>query len=252
MIFNLFEEFTEKELQGFLDLSKFTNVDGLRKMWFETELGMQLLEINPDDYCTSELGVFLDSSSEAIARKNKIEANVQSMIQNAVQPSTIVEILQSTNIAELKEKLKKIEEMQADMERQNAKSEQDANIALEETRKEFMEYEMMLKEAFMNAEYDRKEDIEMIRGEFNTFTFKDGDSNANNIPDVMEVQAHTLEREKLAAKTAAQDRDRIAKMVVENKKQRLKEKELAIKENDMKEKNAINRKKANTIKKSKT
>lgn len=248
MIFNLFEEFTEKELQGMLDLSKFTNIDGLRKVWYETELGAQLLEINPDDYANADLGVYLDSSSEAIARKNKIEGTVQAMIQNNVRPSTVVEILKSTNIAELTEKLKKIEEIQAQVEQQNAKSEQEANLALEETRKSFMEYEMMLKETLMNAEYDRKEDIEMIRGEFNTYTFKDGDSNANGIPDVMEVEKHKLEREKLYTKTDQQNRDRIAKMVGENKKLKLQQDALALKEKDMKMKNAINKQKIKTTK----
>ena len=210
----------------------------------DTELGMQLLEINPEDYCTSELGVFVDSSSEAIASKNKIEANIQAMLQNSVKPSTIVEIIQSNNIAELKEKLKRIEQIQTEMEQQTAQSEMEAQTALEEKKKEFMEYEMLLKEAFMNAEYDRKEDIEMIRGEFNTYTFKDGDSDDDGVPDVMEVQKHRLERDKLNAKINDQNRNRIAKIITENRKIELQNKALSLKEKDMKMKAAANRKKA--------
>jgi len=243
MIFNLFEEFTERELQGFLDLSKFTNVDGLRKLWYDTELGNQLLEITPEDYCNAELGVFVDSSAEAIARKNKLEGNVQAMIQNAVQPSTIVEILQTTNVADLKAKLKDIEEIQRTIDAQNASSEQEAQAAMDDRKKEFLEYEMMLKEAYMNAEYDRKEEIEKIRGEYNTFTFQDGDANDNGVPDLVEIEKFRLEREKLSMKTDQQNRDRVSKMVMENRKLNLQEKGLDLKAKDMKQKNAINHKK---------
>jgi hypothetical protein len=195
-IFNLFEEFVEKELQGFVDLSRFANLDGVRKQWFETEVGNQVLEIDPEKYCTTEFGVVLDSSTDAIALKNKLEAHVQAMLQNQVKPSTVIEMLQSNNIAELKQKLKDIERIQNEMEQQGQESEQKAAEAADERKKMFMEYEKMLDERYMNAEYDRKEDIENIRGTYSTFTYQDGDSNDNNVPDAKEAQKMQLEREK--------------------------------------------------------
>jgi len=249
MIFNLFEEYTERELQGFLDLSKFTNLDGIRKIWWDTVLGMQLLEVDPDDYCMAELGVFIDSSSEAIARKNKIEANVQAMLQNGAKPSTIVEVLQTVNIADLKEKLREIEDIQAQIDNQMATSEDERLAAVDQRREEFMEYEMMLKEAYMNAEYDRKEGIEDIKGVYNTFTFQDGDSNDNGVPDAIEIQKMRMEKDKLSAKIKSDERNTIAKMVTEHKKLKLKDKELNLKAKDMKEKNAISKIKARVPKK---
>jgi hypothetical protein len=228
MIFNLFEEFTEKELQGLIDLSKFTNVSGVRKIWYDTEVGNEVINIDANEYCNAELGIFLESSSEAIAIKNKVEANVQAMIQNQVKPSTILEVLQTQNLSELKQKLKRIEQIQDQVAQQNQESEQEAAKQLDERKKQFMEYEKLLDTQFMNAEYDRKEDIEMIKGEFNTFTFQDGDSNDNGIPDAQEVAKTQLERDKLAQKREQVTNDRADRLAKHQVDISLKEKQLAL------------------------
>lgn len=196
-IFNRFEEFVEKELQGLLDLSKFTALDGIYKAWNSTEVGNQLLEIEPTEYCSADLGIFVQSSSEAIALKNKIEANAQAMLQNNVKASTIISILRSQNIAELEAKLLQIEEEQAKAEQEAAQSEQDALIAADERREQFEEFMEILRRGTMHEEYDRKEDLEEIKGTYNTFTFQDGDSNDNGVPDAAEIQKILLEKEKV-------------------------------------------------------
>lgn len=230
MIFNLFEEFVEKELQGLLDLSKFTNASGLRKLWYDTELGNELLNINPISYCNTELGIIMESSAEAIAIKNKIEANVQAMVQNQVKPSTIFEILQTQNLSELKQKLKRIEEIQEQTEQQNQQGEVEAAKQADERKKQFMEYEKLLDIKVMNAEYDRKEDIEMIKGEFNTFTYQDGDANDNGVPDAQEVAKLQLERDKLAQKREQVYSDRTERIAKHQVEVDLKTKQLSLQE----------------------
>jgi hypothetical protein len=227
MIFNLYEEFTERELQGLLDLSKFTALDGIYKLWNDSEVGNEILEIEPEDYCSAEFGTFVDSASEAIVLKNKLEATVQAMLQNNVKPSTIWHILKSDNIAEMESKLKYIEELQAQAEQATASSEEEAAQAADLRAKDFEQFRANLEEQKINLEYDRKEEIEMIKGEFNTLTFQNGDVNANQVPDVLEVDKHRLERDKFTADINFKNAERVDKIKSDAENRKLKREELA-------------------------
>lgn len=226
MIFNLFEEFAEKELQGILDFSKFVNVNGVKAMYNSDVYGTELVDIDPNTYCNAELGLMIESSAEAISRKNKMESTITAMLQNNASPSTIAEIVLMDNVAEMRTKLKEIEELQRKVEEQNAKNEQEAEAAADQRKKDFAKYQSMLNTDYMNEEYDRKEDLEMIKGDFNTYTFKDGDSNANGVPDAMEVAKHQLDREKFEAGVQQQNADRALKQQSEQNKMAMKDKEL--------------------------
>lgn len=208
MIYNLFEEYVEKEFQGLIDLSKFTNMDGVRKLWWSTDVGNEVLEINPESYCNADLGVMVESSSEAMNIKNKLEATALTMLQNEASPSTILEIYQTQNIAELKRKLKDVERIASDVARQGQDNESKMAEEADARQKEFMEYEKLLDKDLMEAEYDRKEDIEDIRGMYSTFTFQDGDSNDNGTPDAMEVERMRFDKEKFMADRQDKQTDR--------------------------------------------
>lgn len=251
MIFNLFEEFVEKELQGLLDLSKFTNASGVRRLWYDTEVGNEVINIDADTYCNAELGIFVESSTEARLMKQKVESTIQAMIQNNVKPSTVLGIIQSSNISELKAKLARIEELQAQSEQATAQNEQEAQKAADDRAKDFAEYNAILDTMKMNEEYDRKEDLEMIKGEFATLTFQNGDSNNNGEPDVLEVEKHKLERDQLQFKReqAANDRqDRITKQFQDV---RLKQEAMKLQAQQHNDKMAIDRKKLTMKPKSK-
>lgn len=207
-IFNSFEQFIETELNGMLDLSKFTELEGKRKLWNNPDGEAVIFEVNPEDYCSSSFGVFVESSADAIAKKNKLEQSIQALIQNGAKASTVATIIQAENVAAIMQELRNIEEKEAQMAQQSDKAKGEQEQQMEELRKEHMEYELLLKTEFMHEEYNRKEDIEYIRGDFNTYTFKDGDSNMNNEPDAMEVQKHQLEREKFEDTRMQKNKDR--------------------------------------------
>ena len=230
MIFNLFEEWVERELQGLLDLTKFLAIDGVYKIWNETDLNTEILEIEPTEYCSADLGIMVQSSAEAIAIKNKMEANVQAMLQNNVKPSTILNLLKSQNIAELESKLLNIEAIQAQAEQQAARSKEEAEAAADERKKQFMEYQELLKRGSMHEEYDRKEDIENIRGTFSTFTYQTGDVNNNGIPDAQEVGKLTLDREKYMGDLQDKREARLHEAREKEKDRSLKKEEIASKE----------------------
>ena len=197
MIFSGFEEFIEKELQGIMDFSKFLTSKGVKSIYNDDEFGTQLLEIEPEDFTNADMGVFVDSSAEHVRRLNEMKGYAQAMLQNNAKPSTVMEVIDSVNAAELKTKLKRIEEIEAGIAQQQAESEQDHEAMLEEIQRRHDEYKELLKRETMEAEYDRKEDLEYIKGSFNTFTFQDGDNNDNGVPDATEVAYLALDRQKL-------------------------------------------------------
>jgi hypothetical protein len=236
MIFNLFEEWWETELQGLLDLTKFLAVDGIYRQWNTSDLSNELLEIEPTEYCSADLGLYAESSSEAIAMKNKLESTIQPLIQAGAKASTILKMFKTENIAELENTLLQVEELQAKAEQSMAESENEAAAMADERKKDFMQFEMLLKKDLLNEEYDRKEDLAHIEGTYNTFSFQNGDANANGEADASEAQKILLEREKLTRTF----NDKREQRIHESQQQK---KELEMREKEMKSKEKISRSK---------
>lgn len=168
MIFIGFDEFVERELQGLIDLSKFTNIDGVRAMYNSDMVRDSILEVDPNEYTNADLGVFIVDGLEDSKVMDAMKAEVGNMIQNGIRLSTVLEVLQEGNISGLRMKLKNIEAIEDQLLQQEQKTEADAQAAADQRKETFMEYEKVLEEQLINAEYDRKEDLEDIKGEFNT------------------------------------------------------------------------------------
>jgi hypothetical protein len=235
MIFLGIEEFSERELQGLMDLGAYATANGLQGTYNDDDLGIQLMEILPEDFVNETLAVFVERSSDILNKKEKMESYAQAMLQNDHKPSTVLEIIDSINISELKTKLKRIEQIDQELEQQAAANEQEAAAAADERQQAFREFEAMLERKGMHEEYDRREDLEMIKGSFATYTFQDGDSNDNGIPDTTEIQKLMQGSQKIQVDLE----DRRAKRALEEQKLRQKDKELSFKQKDAKEKNKL-------------
>lgn len=230
MIFNNYEEFLSRELQGLLDLSRFTNVSGVRKMWNDTELGNQILDIEPTQYSNAELGIFVQSSSEALQILKSMQNDAQAMLQNGAKPSTVLEVRRAQNISELSAKLKQIEEIQAQADQAIAENEQEAQKMADERAKEFADYQKTLDEAFMNAEYDRKEDLALLELQGQAALAPESEVEATEEPSVLEVEQHRLEKKKHEDNMTQLKLDRVAKLSTEAENRKLKREELVVKE----------------------
>jgi hypothetical protein len=235
MIFVGYEEFAESELQGFLDLAKFLTSKGVYGTYNDDELGTQLMEIFPEDFMNEDLGVFVERASEQIRKLEEMRSYAQAMLQNDHKPSTVLEIIDAINVSELKTRLKQIEAIDAQIEQQNAANEQEAEAAADERKKMFMEYEKLLERENMHAEYQEKQDLEMVKGTFNTLTFTDGDSNNNGVPDAADAQKLIQQQQKMQI----DHQDKTEKRNQEQQKIQLKKQELDHKISDAKEKNKL-------------
>ncbi len=221
MMFIGFEEFVERDLQSLLNLAKFATAEGDYKLYNEDEYFTQVLSILPEDFAFEDLGIFVNKASEELRKLQEMRGYAQAMLQNNQKASTVMEVIDAVNISELKQKLKQVEAIDEQVQKAMAESEQEAAQALEESKQRFVEFSKLLDRENMEAEYDRKEDIEYIRGSFNTFTFQNGDVNANNVPDTMEVQKLMDNRKK--AEEARADRLEQRKLQREQFEQKKKE-----------------------------
>jgi hypothetical protein len=200
MIYAGFDEYTQKELQGILDLSKFVNVDGLRRLYNSDMTRDQLLEIDPAQYSLADLGIFITDELKDSRAMDQTRAQVQNFVQNGMKASTALEIFQYGNVSQLKAKLKQIEAIEQQVEQQQQQSEQEAQQEAEETKLRFMEYEKMLEEQLMNVEWDRRDQNEQIKGSFAIESFGKGiDQNNNGIPDANELIKQQTEQNKIAS-----------------------------------------------------
>lgn len=227
MIYSGFDEFVEKELQGFIDLSKFTNAEGIRKLYNGSEEDEAVLEIDPVPYCSAELGVFIQRAGEDHGALEMMKQFIPEFVQNGVKPSGILEMLQAGNIASLKAKLKAMEAMQAEMEQSMQGAEFEAQAAADERKKDFMQFEKVLESQLLHEEYDRKEDLAYIEGEVALSSFGgDGDNNDNGIPDINELIKNQTQREKMDRDDRQKMADRLFKDRIEKGKLDLEERRL--------------------------
>lgn len=233
MIMNGFEEFMEREMQGILDFGRFINAGGTRALYNEDLTTVSLLEVDPEDFAMSSLGVFSTRSNELVETLNGLKQNTQAMLQNGVAPSTIVEIYNARNLAQLQQILKSVEKMQAENARAAAEQEQANALELEEMKKAFEEFKADLDLRYMNAEYDRRESLALVEAE----------AKANNEPEDSPVTGPSkqeIDREKMATQERMQERQLAFSQVQDDNNRQLKQRELDIKEK------AANKKPAST------
>jgi hypothetical protein len=120
-VFLEFEEFEEKEYQGLLDLSKFAWLEG-KKAWFvDSDQRRTLLEIQGREHNEMEYSIKVMNGREKNEKLDRIRANTQAFIQNAVKPSIVTKMETVDNIEEL---IDYLEETESNLEKQQQAAQQ--------------------------------------------------------------------------------------------------------------------------------
>lgn len=248
MIFTLFEEFTEKELQGFLDYSRFINVDGIRAIYNEDDLDKELLSVDPNSYCNAELGLFVKSASEEQNILNQYkQTTIQALAQNQTKPTTLLTIQMANNLAELEGKLKRIEEIEARQAEESAQNEHEREVAVEKVKEDFLKLQSMLRINEINAEWDRRDENTMIQGEYQIeaggLAQPDGDTNNNGIPDATEITKRVIAAQKVLSEERRANAEIASREKIHNDQMNLAHKEMDLKKEELKTKERIENKK---------
>jgi hypothetical protein len=256
-IFTSFEEGINEDLNQMLEFSRILVSEGTKDLYTSDLMDHELLNIDPVQYCNAMLNVMVKTSAKEQRRLDEAKMYMQEMLQNGASPSTILEIILTENIAELRTKLKFIEQTAMKAEQQTAANEEEAKKALLEIEQQFKIFETEMAKELIDKEWDRKDQNTMIKGEYDIVSFtKSEDNDGDGTPDAAEIADRVIkrfkimsdERTKLAAEAnkAAMHQD---KMDVERMKAGVQLEGIAAKERGDKLKAKAAAKKASAAKK---
>ena len=145
-LFRKFSQFEQRELQGLLDYSKEAWVTGKKGMYVMPDTTMQYIDIDSMQHMESEYGIFVSDSGADIEKLNQAKGLAQAMIQNGTPASDILEMLDTDNIAGIKQKIKRAE-----------RSRQELEQAQQEAQKQQQQQMMQMKQLEIQQEGIEKE-----------------------------------------------------------------------------------------------
>lgn len=230
-VYSRFEEFVRSELQGLLDVSKLAWVDGFQAVHYSDDMRAAILQIDPAQYIEADFGISISRSARDLQNLEMVRQQVQAFAQNGVAPSTIIDVVQSKSLSKLRGILQEAEMKAMQANQQQGLAEQEGAERLEMIKATFAEAQSALDTREMNAEYDRKEQIEHIKGAYSTYRNVEGtgDNNNDGIPDALEVRKQFSDEASTNKKLALDQEKMLRDDNQKTKTLQFKEKELGIK-----------------------
>lgn len=252
-VFSRFEEWIQRELMGLMDCSKLAWIDGKKRLWHGDDMRTLMFTMDPIQYSETEFGVYVSKSPRDIQSLEMVRQQVQAFAQNGMAPSTMIDVVRARSLSKLQQILREKEAESMEAQQKMNLSEQEAEERKLMIEQQFAQMNATIEKDLMEAEYDRKEDIEHIKGAYSTYKNVEGtgDNNANGIPDPVEVQRNLIDAE---AEQRSYSVERFKAVAQDRQKHReldIKEKELKQKEQEMKVKKQIEDKKASVALKNK-
>ncbi len=230
-IYTSFEEVLHEDFNDLLAYSKIELSEGTRDMFTSDLFDLTMLEMDPADYCTAALQLVVRTSAKEQRRLQELKGYMQEMLQNGTKPSTLLEIILSENIAELRTKLKYIEQVNAEAEQAMQLSQQEAQAMEEERKRAFRDYEHALDIDTLHEEWDRRDQNEMVKGEYNIVSFtKTADNDGDGEPDALAIEDRILARMKVLQDARGKELDIEAKMKMHRENLEDKEKDRQLKD----------------------
>jgi hypothetical protein len=145
-LFRKFARFEQRELQGLLDYSKEAWVNGKKGMYVMPDQSVEMLDINSLQYMESEFGVFVSDAGRDQDKLEQAKALGQSMVQNGVPASAVLDMFDTENFAGLKDKIQKAEKAQQELQAAQQKAQQEQAQQQAEMQQKQMEMDALEKE----------------------------------------------------------------------------------------------------------
>jgi hypothetical protein len=173
--FAYFDQFKEREYQGLLDWSKLAWINGKKTSFVMPETSKTIyMDIDGIEHSESEYGIFVTKSSKLQEKIKMVQSIAQPLAQNGTPGSTIVEILESDNLADIKMKLRAAETKMQEYSQMKEKAQQEHEQQV---------VQMQSQQADRNQQYvleqiDRKGEWDMRKTELTALGMDEGDDNA--------------------------------------------------------------------------
>ena len=145
-LFRKFARFEQRELQGLLDYSKEAWVNGKKGMYVMPDQSVEMLDIDSLQYMESEFGIFVSDAGRDQDKLEQAKALGQSMVQNGVPASAVLDMYDTENFAGLKDKIQKAEKAQQELQAAQQKAQQEQAQQQAEMQQKQMEIDALEKE----------------------------------------------------------------------------------------------------------
>lgn len=223
-VFDRFDDWKRAEYEGVLDLSKFAFIEGKKSLYLDDNLRSQLLDLDPEDFLHSEMGVVVSNSSKDIDQLKSLKAYAQAFAQNGSKPSTVAKVIKAESMVEITSILEEVESIQEKIDANLAENEREAEAARDNRLKEFEEYKHLLGVDLMEKTEDRKDNQILMQGEIDIKKESISDESPAESMSISDIEKRSLEREELYRKKD----DDINKVKNKNRELDLKEKSIEI------------------------
>jgi len=220
IIFSSFDEWVQSELQGLIDLSKYAWADG-KKGQFRTDDGkIEMLNLETERFINADLGIFAASMGQNQDKLAIMQQQINAIAQRKdVKLSTIADLVFTDSYAEIKAKLRESEAIEAAQIQASQQAEHERTVELENMKKDYAEFEHMLKLNEMEVEQDRLDNREYIMAQLKATAESVAPPNTSGIEDMAKHRLETLSREAVEReRTQAEERQSIRKTKLDEKK----------------------------------
>jgi hypothetical protein len=154
-LFRKFARFEQRELQGLLDYSKEAWIDGKKSMYVMPDTTMQYLDIDSLNHMESEYGIFISDAGKDQENLRYAREMAQSMIQNGMPASAVMELFDTESFTQLKNKIAAAEKTQQEL----AQKQQEAEMQMKQ--QEMQAQQQLAQMEMLEKDKDRQTDIEI-------------------------------------------------------------------------------------------
>lgn len=155
--FSKFAHFEEKELNALLDYSKYAWVNGKSVNYVLPDHSQEIAEIDGIEHLESEYGVVVSNSGEDMQATQQMKQLAQSMMQNGVPISDVIDVLDANSLSGIKDKLKDAEKSRQEL----AKAQQKAEQQKEQSELQIKQLELQAEQ--QKAQMDREKELAIER-----------------------------------------------------------------------------------------
>tara|TARA_B100000963_G_scaffold353538_1_gene368392 strand:+ start:1234 stop:3447 length:2214 start_codon:yes stop_codon:yes gene_type:complete len=154
-IFRKYSRFEQRELQGLIDYSKEAWLSGKKGMYVMPDMTTEMIDIDSIQHMETEYGIFVSDAGRDQDKLEQAKALSQSMIQNGVPASAVLDLFDTENYAGIKDKIERAEKAQKELEQQQQQAQQAAQVEQQKTQ------QMQIQQDALEKEKDRQLQIEL-------------------------------------------------------------------------------------------
>ena len=153
-LFRKFSRFEQRELQGLLDYSKEAWINGKKGMYVMPDNTLETLDLESVEHMESEYGIFVSDAGRDQDKLDQARALAQSMVQNGVPASAVLDMFDTENFVGIKDKIQKAEKAQKELEAAQQQAQQ------QQQQQQMQMEQMKIEQEKIEKDKDRQVEIE--------------------------------------------------------------------------------------------